>query len=113
MGGHRYLVKAGVEKWENGKKVVFGGGGPKKTDLRVFQKMTFRQTKIHFGKIENGEKSKIVKEWTKRAIGVGKKITINTSNGKISGISQGIDNDGALKLKIGKELNFLGSSISH
>ena len=29
----------------------------------------------------------------------GKKITINTSDGKISGIFQGIDNDGALKLK--------------
>ena len=32
-------------------------------------------------------------------IGIGKKITINTSNGKITGISQGIDNDGALKIK--------------
>ena len=53
--------------------------------------------------LDKGEKSKIVKEWTKRAAGIGKKITINTSNGKISGISQGIDNDGALKIKTKNE----------
>ena len=44
------------------------------------------------------------KEWTKKAAGIGKKITINTSNGKISGISQGIDNDGALKIKTRNEI---------
>lgn len=54
--------------------------------------------------LNNGEKSKIIKEWTERASGIGKKITINTSNGKISGVSQGIDDDGALKLKIKNEI---------
>ena len=53
--------------------------------------------------LDKGEKSKIIKEWTKRAAGIGKKITINTANGKISGISQGIDNDGALKIKTKNE----------
>ena len=48
------------------------------------------------------KKSQIVKEWTKKAAGIGKNITINTSDGKVSGISQGIDNDGALKLKTRK-----------
>ena len=49
--------------------------------------------------LNKGNKSKIVKEWMKRADKIGKKIIINTSDGKVSGVSQGIDNDGALKLK--------------
>ena len=37
----------------------------------------------------------------------------NIDNGKISGISQGIDNDGALKLKTSKEIKkiFVGDVI--
>ena len=63
--------------------------------------------------LNNGEKSKIVKEWMKRADSIGRKIVINTSNGKISGISQGIDNDGALKIKTSKEIKkiFVGDVI--
>ena len=63
--------------------------------------------------LNKGEKSKIVKEWTKRANGIGKKMSINTSNGKISGISQGIDNDGALKIKKGKVISkiFVGDVV--
>ena len=58
--------------------------------------LEFEKTLLQLTK---GEKSKIVKEWTKRADNIGKKIVINTSNGKISGIAQGIDNDGAMKSK--------------
>lgn len=63
--------------------------------------------------LNKGEKSKIVKEWTKRADSIGKKIRVNTSNGKITGVSQGIDNDGALKLKKGKETKriFVGDIV--
>ena len=63
--------------------------------------------------LNNGEKSKIVKEWTKRADSIGEKIVINTSNGKISGIAQGIDNDGALKVKTSREIKkiFVGDVI--
>ena len=73
--------------------------------LLQFEKVLFQLNK--------GEKSKIVKEWTKRAEGMGKKITINTSNGSISGIAKGIDNDGALKLKTNKKLEriFVGDVI--
>jgi len=69
-------------------------------------KSLLKEFLVQFEKIlaslHKGEKSKIVKEWMKRAEKLGKKITINTSNGKISGISKGIDNDGALKLKTSK-----------
>ena len=69
--------------------------------------------KKSLSQLNKREKSKIVKEWTKRADGIGKKITVNTSNGKITGISQGIDSDGALKLKKGKETKkiFVGDVV--
>ena len=72
---------------------------PPKTLLKEF----LLQFEKNLFQLDKGEKSKIIKEWTKRAAGIGKKITINTSNGKISGISQGIDNDGALKIKTKNE----------
>tara|TARA_B100000029_G_scaffold58702_1_gene52886 strand:+ start:1294 stop:2295 length:1002 start_codon:yes stop_codon:yes gene_type:complete len=64
--------------------------------------------------LNKGEKSKIVKEWTKRADKIGKKVTVNTTEGKVSGISQGIDNDGALKLKTsnGVKKIFVGDVVS-
>ncbi len=68
---------------------------PPKVLLKEFL-VEFEKTLTELNK---GNKSKIVKEWMKRSDKIGKKITINTSDGKISGVSQGIDNDGALKLK--------------
>ena len=73
---------------------------PPKLLLNAFL-LEFEKTLLQLTK---GEKTKIVKEWTKRADNIGKKIVINTSNGKISGIAQGIDNDGALKVKTTKEM---------
>ena len=74
-----------------------------KTPPKLLLKEFLLQFEENLSQLDNGEKTKIVKEWTKRAVGIGKKITINTSNGKISGISKGIDNDGALKVKASKE----------
>jgi BirA family biotin operon repressor/biotin-[acetyl-CoA-carboxylase] ligase len=73
-----------------------------KTPPKLLLKEFLLQLEKNLLQLDDGKKSQIVKEWTKRAIGIGTKITINTSNGKISGISQGIDNDGALKLKTRK-----------
>ena len=95
----------------------YGVNSLRKKDDKTPPKLLLKEFLLQFEKnlsqLDNGEKSKIVREWTKRAIGIGKKITINTSNGKISGISEGIDNDGALKLKIGKELKkiFVGDVV--
>ena len=74
-------------------------GKENKTPPKTLLKEFLLQFEKNLFQLDKGEKSKIIKEWTKRAAGIGKKITINTSNGKISGISQGIDNDGALKIK--------------
>ena len=75
-------------------------GKEDKTPPKTLLKEFLLQFEKNLFQLDKGEKSKIIKEWTKKAAGIGKKITINTSNGKISGISQGIDNDGALKIKI-------------
>ena len=73
-----------------------------KTPPKLLLKEFLLQLEKNLLQLDDGKKSQIVKEWTKKAAGIGKKITINTSNGKVSGISQGIDNDGALKLKTRK-----------
>ena len=83
------------------------------TPPKLLLKEFLIQLEKNLSYLDNDEKSKIVKEWTKRAVGIGKKITINTSNGKISGISKGIDNDGALRLKTSKEMKriFVGDVV--
>ena len=79
-------------------------GKENKTPPKKLLKEFLLQFEKNLFQLDKGEKSKIIKEWTKRAAGIGEKITINTSNGKISGISQGIDNDGALKIKTRNEI---------
>jgi BirA family transcriptional regulator, biotin operon repressor / biotin---[acetyl-CoA-carboxylase] ligase len=95
----------------------YGVNSLRKEDDMTSPKLLLKEFLLQFEKIllqlNKGEKSKIVREWTKRADGIGRKMIINTSNGKISGISQGIDNDGALKLKTSKEIKkiFVGDVI--
>ena len=88
-------------------------GKEDKTPPKTLLKEFLLQFEKNLFQLDKGEKSKIIKEWTKRAAGIGKKITINTSNGKISGISQGIDNDGALKIKTKRETKriFVGDVV--
>ena len=84
-----------------------------KTPPKLLLKEFLLQLEKNLSQLDKGEKTKIVKEWTKRATGIGKKITINTANGKILGVSQGIDNDGALRLKTKKEIKkiFVGDVV--
>ncbi len=106
-----------LEKRLSNTSNFYGINSLRKKDDKTPPKMLVKEFLLQFEKnlsqLDNGEKSKIVKEWTKRAAGIGKKITINTANGKISGISRGIDNDGALKLKTSKEMKkiFVGDVI--
>ena len=79
-------------------------GNNNKTPPKILLKEFLFQFEKNLSSLDKGEKAKIVKEWTKNAAGIGRKITINTSSGKISGISQGIDSDGALKIKTKKKI---------
>ena len=95
----------------------YGVGSLRKKDDTTPPKLLLKefllQLEKNLSQLENGEKAKIIKEWTKKATGIGKNITINTSDGKVSGISQGIDSDGALKLKTRKEIKkiFVGDVV--
>ena len=95
----------------------YGVNSLRKKDDKIPPKLLLKefllQLEKNLSKLDNGEKTKIIKEWTKNASGIGKKITINTADGKVSGISQGIDNDGALKLKTRKEIKkiFVGDVV--
>ena len=79
-------------------------GNNNKTPPKILLKEFLFQFEKNLSSLDKGEKAKIVKEWTKNAAGIGRKITINTSSGKISGIAQGIDTDGALKIKTKKKI---------
>ena len=48
-----------------------------------------------------GKNAQIIKDWSKHTNMFGKTISVNTGNGKISGIAKKIDSDGALIIKTG------------
>ena len=96
----------------------YGVNSLRKKDDKTPPKSLLKEFLIQFEKIllqlNKGEKSKIVKEWMKRTDSLGKKIVINTSDGKVSGVSQGIDSEGALKLKTTRGIKkiFVGDILS-
>ena len=106
-----------IEKRLSKSPNFYGIDSLRKKDDDTPPKILLREFLVQFEKIltqlNKGEKTKIVKEWTKKADNIGKKISINTSDGKISGISQGIDNDGAIKLKTSKGVKkiFVGDVV--
>ena len=106
-----------IEKKLSKSPNFYGVNSLRKKDDDTPPKILLREFLVQFEKIltqlNKGDNAKIVKEWTKKADKIGKRITINTSDGKISGISQGIDNDGALKLKTSKGVKkiFVGDIV--
>ena len=106
-----------IEKRLSKSANFYGVNSLRKKDDITPPKILLREFLVQFEKIliqlNKGEKTKIVKEWTKKADKIGKKISINTSDGKISGVAQGIDNDGALKLKTSKGIKkiFVGDVV--
>ncbi|CAI8205458.1 MAG: Bifunctional ligase/repressor BirA [Candidatus Nitrosopelagicus brevis] len=106
-----------IEKRLSKSPNFYGVNSLRKKDDDTPPKILLREFLVQFEKIliqlNKGEKTKIVKEWTKKADKIGKKITINTLEGKISGVAQGIDNDGGLKLKTSKGVKkiFVGDVV--
>ena len=106
-----------IEKRLSKSANFYGVNSLRKKDDSTPPKILLKEFLVQFEKISiqlnKGEKAKIVKEWTKKADKIGKKISINTSDGKISGVAQGIDNDGALKLKTSKGMKkiFVGDVV--
>ena len=106
-----------IEKRLSKSANFYGVNSLRKKDDSTPPKILLREFLVQFEKtliqLNKGEKAKIVKEWTKKADKIGKKISINTSDGKISGVAQGIDNDGALKLKTSEGIKkiFVGDVV--
>ncbi|MBO48949.1 MAG: biotin--[acetyl-CoA-carboxylase] ligase [Candidatus Nitrosopelagicus sp.] len=106
-----------IEKRLSKSANFYGVNSLRKKDDSTPPKILLREFLVQFEKtliqLNKGEKAKIVKEWTKKADKIGKKVSINTSDGKISGVAQGIDNDGALKLKTSKGIKkiFVGDVV--
>jgi len=106
-----------IEKRLSKSPNFYGVSSLRRKDDSTPPKILLREFLVQFEKIlvqlNRGEKTKIVKEWTKKADKIGKKITINTSDGRISGVAQGIDNEGALKLKTSKGVKkiFVGDVV--
>ena len=53
--------------------------------------------------LDQGKYKKIINDWTKKSSTIGKKATVSTSSGKITGKAVRIDNDGALVISQGKK----------
>ena len=53
--------------------------------------------------LEQGKFKKVINDWTKKSSTIGKKSTVTTASGKISGKAIRIDNDGALVISQGNK----------
>lgn len=70
--------------------------------IRLMQSFLFELEKI-CEELNQGNIRKIINEWTKKSATIGKKATVSTSSGKISGKAIRIDEDGALVISQDKE----------
>ena len=66
--------------------------------IKLIQSFLLELEKI-YEELNKNQTKKIIKEWTKRSSTIGKKIEINTNEGKIKGEAIRIDNDGGLMVK--------------
>ena len=70
----------------------------KTSQIELIQSFLLELEKV-YEELNNNQIKKIITEWTKRSSTIGKKVEINTLNGKISGKAIKIDEDGGLIIK--------------
>jgi len=68
------------------------------TPIELVQSFLLELEKI-YEELNNNQTKKIILEWTKRSSTIGKKVEINTNDGKIKGQAIKIDADGGLIIK--------------
>ena len=76
----------------------------KKNPVELIQSFLLELEKV-YEELNNNQTKKIIVEWTKRSSTIGKKIEINTNDGKIKGEAIKIDNDGGLIIKSKSKTN--------
>ena len=95
-------VEKTLKNTENFYGVASLGGQQKKVKpLRLIQVFLIELEKI-YELLNTKQKNKIISDWTKRSSTIGKKIEINTTNGKVKGKAIRIDSDGALVVSLEK-----------
>jgi BirA family biotin operon repressor/biotin-[acetyl-CoA-carboxylase] ligase len=70
----------------------------KTSQIELIQSFLLELEKV-YEELNNNQIKKIITEWTKRSSTIGKKVEMNTLNGKISGKAIKIDEDGGLIIK--------------
>ena len=72
--------------------------------IKLIQTFLVELEKI-YGLLNTSQTKKIISEWTKRSSTIGKKVEINTVNGKIKGEAVKIDEDGGLLIRNKGKIN--------
>lgn len=95
-------VEKTLKNTENFYGVASLGDQQKKVKpLRLIQVFLIELEKI-YELLNTKQKNKVISDWTKRSSTIGKKIEINTTNGKVKGKAIRIDSDGALVVSLEK-----------
>ena len=95
-------VEKTLKNTENFYGVASLGDQQKKVKpLRLIQVFLIELEKI-YELLNTKQKNKIISDWAKRSSTIGKKIEINTTNGKVKGKAIRIDSDGALIVSLEK-----------
>ena len=76
----------------------------KTSQIELIQSFLLELEKV-YEELNNNQIKKIITEWTKRSSTIGKKVEMNTLNGKISGKAIKIDEDGGLIIKDDEKTN--------
>ena len=81
--------------------------------IKLVQSFLVELEKI-YGLLNTNQTKEIISEWTKRSSTIGKKVEINTVNGKIKGQAVKIDDDGGLLIKNKGKINkIIAGDIIH
>jgi len=82
------------------------------TPLKMIQNFLSELEKI-IALLDRGETSKIIQKWEKISSTIGKKVSVKTNNGTITGLAKKINSDGSLNIvKNGKVQRLLVGDIS-
>jgi BirA family biotin operon repressor/biotin-[acetyl-CoA-carboxylase] ligase len=85
----------------------------KSTPIELTQSFLLELEKV-YKELNKNQIKKIIAEWTKKSSTVGKKIEVNTSDGKVKGEAIKLDNDGGLLIKDGQKIKkIIAGDIVH
>ncbi len=91
-------IEKSIKKTGNYYGVTSLAANNSESPIPLVQSFLYELEKI-YSELNSGKIKKIIEEWTKLSSSIGKIVTISTLDGKITGKSLRIDNDGALVIR--------------